>query len=151
MSDIGFYHLTRSPLETALPKLLEKAFATGKKIVVRAGSEERVQALNSALWTYDQDSFLPHGTVREGSPEHQPIWLTNEQENPNKAAFLVLTDGADADDLDQFERCFDMFDGKDEQAVAAARERWRLRRDAGHDLTYWQQNASGGWEQKAEG
>ena len=147
MSDIGFYHLTRTPLERALPKILEKVLASGARAVVRAGSGERVAFLDGALWTYRPDSFLPHGSARDGEAAQQPIWLTTAEENPNGATILVLTDGTEAGDLDSFERCVDMFDGNDVDAVDAARARWTAYKDAGHALAYWQQNEKGGWEQ----
>jgi DNA polymerase-3 subunit chi len=148
MTEIGFYHLTRTPLDRALPKILEKALEAGKRAVVIAGSDERVAVLNAALWTYDQDSFLPHGTAREGEAARQPVWLTAEDENPNGAQIVVLTDGATVAEMAAFERCLDMFDGNDPAAVAAARERWRAAKAAGHALTYWQQTDRGGWAKK---
>jgi len=151
MTEVGFYHLTRTPLERALPKLLEKAIAAGKRAVVRAGSAERVEFLNTALWTYEPSSFLPHGAAKEGEAVRQPIWLTDTDENPNAAQILVLTDGASVTDIGAYERCLEMFDGRDPQAVEAARARWRGYREGGHPLTYWQQTESGGWEKKEEG
>jgi len=150
MTDIGFYHLTRTPLERALPKLLEKVIGAGKRAVVRAGSTERVDFLNAALWTYDPASFLPHGSAREGEAAEQPIWLTEQTDRPNDAQILILTDNVTADDVDEFERCLEMFDGRDQEAVTAARTRWRGYSDAGHKLTYWQQTSTGGWEKKAD-
>ena len=149
MTDVAFYHLQRSPLEQVLPRLLEKTLAAGKRAVVLAGSEDRVEALALVLWTYHPDSWLPHGTAKDGDAEHQPVWLSPDDENPNGASFLFLTDGTDSRDIGAFERCFDLFDGNDDDALAAARERWKVRRDAGHDVTYWQQTESGGWERKA--
>ena len=148
MTDIGFYHLTRSPLERALPKLLEKVLESGARAVVMAGSDERVGALNGLLWTYDSASFLPHGAIEDGDAADQPIWLTVEDENPNEATILLLTDGAASDKVAGYARCLEMFDGNNEAAVAAARERWRQYGDAGHSLTYWQQNDRGGWEKR---
>jgi DNA polymerase-3 subunit chi len=150
MTDIGFYHLQRMPLERALPKLLEKVLQQGLRAVVIAGSEERVEALNTTLWTYEQDSFLPHGSARDGNAAAQPIWLTAEDENPNDASVLVLTDGTDSPQLDRYARCVLMFDGNDEEALAAARRRWQAYKAAGHKLTYNQQTERGGWEKKAE-
>lgn len=149
MTDVGFYHLERSPLERALPKLLEKVLEAGKRAVVMAGSDERVDALNAVLWTYEQGSFLPHGSAADGDAAEQPVWLTTADENPNNAEILVLTDGAASVRMGEYERCLEMFDGKDEAAVAAARERWAAYRDAGHEIAYWQQTERG-WEQKAQ-
>jgi DNA polymerase-3 subunit chi len=145
LSELGFYHLTRTPLEEALPRLLEKVVASGKRAVLRAASPERLEALNRALWTYAPDSFLPHGTRADGFAEEQPVYLTMGPEVPNGAAVLVLVDGAAADDLAGFERCVEMFDGRDAEAVARARERWRAALAAGCRVTYWQQNERGGW------
>lgn len=148
MTDIGFYHLVATPLEKALPKLLEKVLGSGARAVVMAGSTERVEALNGLLWSYAPNGFLPHGSAKDGHADRQPIWLTAKDENPNGASILVLTDGAMSDNLPSYARCLDVFDGADETAVAQARERWKLYKDAGHGLTYWQQTDNGGWERK---
>ncbi len=149
MAQIGFYHLVRQTLEQVLPKLLEKAVASGAKVVVLAGSSERVEFLNDHLWTYGDDTWLPHGSAKDGNAEHQPIWLTAIEENPNQAALLVACDGAAPRALDQWERCLDLFDGNDGQAVEAARQRWKNWKEQGHELVYYQQNERGGWEEKA--
>jgi len=149
VSDIAFYHLTKFSLEQALPKLLDKTLQVGKRAIVQVGAAERGDALANELWTYQPDSFLPHGTATDGNAEKQPIWITSEQENPNGSQFLFLCDGADRSDIDSFERCFIVFDGRSDVAVQQARAQWKTYKDAGHDLTYWQQTDSGGWEKKA--
>ncbi|MGE0659715.1 MAG: DNA polymerase III subunit chi [Reyranellaceae bacterium] len=149
MAEVSFYHLTRSTLEQTLPRLLEKALQGGARCVVLAGSPERVEALNAHLWTYDAASFLPHGTARDGNAERQPIWLTDQDENPNAASMLFLTDGAQSARMADYARCFELFDGRDETAVEAARQRWKQYREAGHAVSYWQQGDRGGWEKKA--
>ena len=148
MAEVGFYHLLTMPLDRALPKLLERAVADGQRVVVVAGSPERVDYLNDLLWTYDDAAFLPHGAARDGNAERQPVWLAAADENPNCAPWVMLVDGARAD-LGRYSRCFDIFDGNDEAAVAAARRRWTEAKAAGHSLTYWQQTDKG-WEKKAE-
>ena len=148
MTEIAFYHLERSSLEQALPKLLEKTLAAGKRALVMAGSDERVEALAGHLWTFEQGSWLAHGTAQDGSPEDQPVWLATADDNANGAQFLFLTDGATSDLVAEFERCFELFDGKDPDTVEAARGRWKAYGDGGHDLTYWRQTEDGSWEKK---
>jgi DNA polymerase III subunit chi len=148
LAEIGFYHLSSTPLDRSLPKLLERASTQGFRIVVRAASPERVEHLSATLWTYDEAAFLPHGSARDGNAAMQPIWLTHCVENPNGASMLVLVDGVEAEDIGSFARCADLFDGNDAGAVEAARTRWRRAREAGHTLTYWQQTTSG-WERKS--
>ena len=147
MTEIRFYHLTHQPLTRALPQLLEKSLARGMRAVVMAGSPERVEALNAALWTYGEGSFLPHGSAADGFAARQPIWLTAADENPNGATLLMLTDGAKTASLSAYELVCEIFDGKDDAATEAARARWKEYMAAGHTLTYWQQGETG-WEKK---
>lgn len=147
MAEVGFYHLTRTPLEQALPRLLERTLGAGERAVVRCPSAERVAALDAALWACAAPDWLPHGTAADGDATRQPVWLTTEAEAPNGARFLFLVDGAEAADLGAFARVFDLFDGREAAAVAAARLRWQAARAGGHALSYWQQTARG-WEKK---
>ena len=145
---VDFYHLHDSPLERALPVLLDRALQAGLRAVVMAASDDRLEALSGVLWTQSPDSWLPHGSAKDGFAADQPIWLTTVDENPNGATVLVLTDGMTSARLGEFDRCLDLFDGTNEAATAAARERWRLAKTAGHELHYWQQTATG-WQEKA--
>ncbi|MCX8100550.1 MAG: DNA polymerase III subunit chi [Geminicoccaceae bacterium] len=151
MSEIGFYHLTRSRLDQALPRLLEKVLESGRRAVVRVAEEARLEALDRALWTYEQGSFLPHGTAADGMAERQPIWLTTGTDRPNGASVLVLVGEAAEDGLQGYERVLVPFEGDDPGSVERARERWRRWRAAGHRLVYWQQDERGRWLRAREG
>jgi DNA polymerase-3 subunit chi len=145
VAEFSFYQLLRTPLEQALPKILEKVRELGLNAVVVVGSEARVDNLSQLLWTYDPASFLAHGSARDGNAADQPIWLTDRDENPNEAAVVVLADGATVAAPERFQRCIEIFDGRDEAATAAARERYRQAKDAGHMLKYFRQTERG-WE-----
>jgi DNA polymerase-3 subunit chi len=144
---VDFYHLQSWPVERALPQLLERILKAGGRAVVMAASNERVEALASTLWTYSPNAWLPHGTAKDGFASAQPVWLTDRDENPNGARFLVLTDGMESARMDAYDRCLDLFDGTSEVMVAAARERWSAAKAAGHELHYWQQGENG-WAEK---
>ncbi len=148
MTDIRFYQLLATPLEAALPKLLEKALERGMRAAVAAGTADRSQALDAALWTYAADSFLPHGRAPESAAD-QPIWIAPGIENPNGAVLLVILDGQIPARFEDWERVCDMFDGSDETALEAARARWKTLKAAGHALSYWRQTPAGGWEKAA--
>tara|TARA_B100000686_G_scaffold36983_1_gene38472 strand:+ start:2301 stop:2765 length:465 start_codon:yes stop_codon:yes gene_type:complete len=150
VTEIRFYHLQRSALEHALPKLLEKTLERGWRAVVMTGSEDRVEALNTVLWNYAPEGFLPHGSKKDGYSERQPVWLTDQDENPNAAVVLFLVDGAKSERISEFELCCEIFDGRDDDAVAVARKHWKLCMNSEFSLTYWQQTEEGAWEKKAE-
>jgi DNA polymerase-3 subunit chi len=140
MADIGFYHLTRTGPDQALPALLGRTLQSGKRAVIRC-APDKIVALDAALWAVPD--WLPHGTEAIGQAELQPIWITGADEAPNGASFLFLVDGVSSDRLDTFERVFDLFDGSNEATVVAARLRWAAAKSAGHELTYWQQGPRG--------
>ncbi len=156
MAEIGFYHLTRMRLEQALPRLLGRVLQQEGRAMVLCAGPERLAALDAALWLSADPDWLPHGVAGVagplGDPAPQPIWLTAEDAGeggaPNGARFLFLVDGVESAGLDRFDRIFDLFDGGDEAAVAAARRRWTAAKAAGHALSYWQQGPRG-WEKKA--
>jgi DNA polymerase-3 subunit chi len=149
MTDIQFYHLTSTPLERALPKLLEKSLQAGFKARVKLESEEKAEWMNGVLWTYHPDAFLPHGTRKDGYSEEQPIYLTEGDENPANADLLVVTDGTLAKAEPALKRVLDIFDGRDDAQVASARERWKQYQAQGLTVTYIRQNDAGGWEKAA--
>ena len=147
MTEIRFYHLEQRRADQALPSLLERALEEGRRVLVRASSEEMVAALNERLWTYDDASFLPHGAADDGDPMEQPIFLTSEVGNPNAATMLVQLSGAEAGEADAaFDLVVLMFDGRDEAALAHARGEWRRFKDLGRTISYWRESDEGGWE-----
>lgn len=149
MTEVLFYHLGRQALDKVLPGLLEKTLERGWRAVVQAGSAERVDALDALLWTYADDSFLPHGTSRDGFTDQQPIFLTAGEDNPNGAVVRFLVDGAEIGEVGGYARVVYIFDGRDPDAVAEARTAWKRVKGAGLEVTYWQQNEKGRWEKKA--
>ena len=147
--EIWFYHLERSSLGQVLPGLLEKTRERGWKAVVRASSGGLLDDIDDHLWTYRDDSFLAHGRTSEPNADRQPIILTDTTENPNAAQALFILDGAELGDTKGLERCFIIFDGRDEVSLTGARARWKALKDAGANLAYWKQSPEGRWEKAA--
>lgn len=148
-TEVLFYHLEQDVLEKVLPSLVEKTLERGWRAVVQAGSQERLAAIDVALWTYKEDSFLAHGSAKDGQAAEQPVYLTTTGETPNGAGVRFLVDGAEAEAFSGFVRIVYMFDGNDADAVKVARAQWTAAKNAGCPVTYWQQSAAGKWERKA--
>ena len=148
MSEVSFYHLTKQPLEKALPGLLERVVEAGHRILLRVGDTETARFLDDALWTYNEASFLPHGTSKAGHEKEQPIYITHKTENPNGADILVSINNADTADAKDYPRTLYMFDGMSDEVMAGARERWKHMKSEDFDLKYWQQSPEGKWLKK---
>jgi DNA polymerase-3 subunit chi len=146
MTEMLFYHLKGQTPEQVLPALLQKSLERGWRVVVQASSDERIEALDAHLWTWRDDSFLPHGTSRDAEAAAQPIVLTASEENPNGATVRFLVDGAAMPENGEgYERIVVLFDGDDPDALDAARQRWTKAKAAGMEVTYWQADGEGRW------
>ena len=141
--DVSFYQLLKTPLEKALPKLVEKIYQGGYRVLIVCENQERVEVLNTVLWTFSPGSFIPHGY--EGSAKAQPIWLTTDLTNANEANVIILTNGQSVNPP-AFEKCIDIFDGNDEGALKAARERYTTYKKQVHNMAFWRQTETGAGE-----
>ena len=148
MTEILFYHLDTQPLERVLPVLVEKSLERGWKVLAETGSEERAEALDNLLWTYRDDSFLPHARAGGSEDALQPVLITTLPHNPNSADVRFFVDRAVPQSGDGYQRIVFMFSGHDPEAVTEARAAWRALRD-GNEVTYWQQETTGRWVKKA--
>lgn len=146
--EVWFYHLERTALDQALPELLEKTLARGWRALVRSPVAERIEHLDGWLWSWRDDSFLPHGLAGEPHAQRQPVLLTTGSANDNGAQALFLIDGAEAADLAGYTRCLILFDGREEAAVQAARNQWKKLKAQGLAVSYWKQSDRG-WEKAA--
>ncbi|MEO1042502.1 MAG: DNA polymerase III subunit chi [Pseudomonadota bacterium] len=141
MVDVFFYHLERSAPHEVLPSLLEKTLKKGWRAMVKLPSREAMQAMDEALWTYRDDSFLPHGI--DGAD--QPVLLTLDDHPANGADAIFLAPGVEMapEAMEGFERCVLLFTPSDTEE---ARAQWKALKSHGHDVTYWRQTMSGAWE-----
>ncbi|BAM90149.1 putative DNA polymerase III, chi subunit, HolC [Bradyrhizobium oligotrophicum S58] len=149
MTEVLFYHLQNMTVEGVLPPLLEKSLERGWRVVVQSTSEERADALDAHLWTYRDDSFLPHATWRVADVADQPIVLAVEEGNPNGANVRFLVDNAPLPtDSHTYERMVLVFNGDDTDALAAARSAWTDCKTRGFEVTYWQADERGRWQRR---
>lgn len=148
VTEVLFYQLRRQTLDSVLPPLLERCLERGWRAVVQTSSNERAEALDAHLWTYRDDSFLPHGLDTGDQAAEQPILLTAETGNPNDAEIRFLVDGAAPGEIEPYQRVVVVFDGGDDEALTAARSWWKSVSADGHDVSFWEQNEAGRWEKR---
>lgn len=146
MTEIRFYHLQTMSAEQALPGLVSRAYENGNRVLLRLNDAAVLKRIDDILWTHNPNSFLPHGA--EGNPADHPVWLTMADDNPNGADTLISLNFASESWDENYSLVCLMFDGRDSDALAAARVRWKTLKDSGKDLAYWQQTQQGGWEKK---
>jgi DNA polymerase-3 subunit chi len=141
---VDFYHLASSPIERVLPQICEKVLVGGERLLIVARAD-LLDQLDTRLWAYARDAFLPHGRSDGASPETQPILLSAELEPVNGAANVALADGEWRDAALGFARAFYFFDSAH---LAQARSSWRALKDHPEaERRYWKQDERGKWVQ----
>ena len=144
---VDFYHLTKLPLERALPQVAEKVLATGGRLIIVAGEEGQRARLDQLLWSYAPESFLPHGQAGGEDDVRQPVLIADTAAAANGARNIALADGIWREEALGFDRAFHFFD---EERIAEARVAWKGLADRdGIDRNYWKQNDAGRWEKAA--
>lgn len=150
MTTIQFYHLLSTSRERAVPKLMEKALGSGARVVMLLPEAGALKQMSDALWTANDNGFLPHGTAEDAQAADHPIVLALNETNPNGAGILCVLNGSKVESAGTYEKVLDVFDGADEAAVSAARERWAHYKTQGFTLQYVKQQPGGGWKIEAE-
>ena len=144
-AEIWFYHLESASVEETLPPLVEKCLDRGWRAQILSPSAERLQALDSHLWTWKPNSWLPHHSPGAADGHVAPIQLGDALGEPSVAEAVFLLDGASWGPLDGVSRIFVLFDGRDPDTVSQARQQWRVAKEAGLLPTYWRQGEDGRW------
>ncbi|MGD9638029.1 MAG: DNA polymerase III subunit chi [Alphaproteobacteria bacterium] len=145
---IDFYHLTAKDISDALPELASKVIESNENMVILTSSKEQTNFFDSLLWTFNPDAWLPHGCYKTGDAQRQPIWITDEYENPNASSIIMILDGMSLPNFSDFKRGLYLFNGKDENSLNKARTAWSDAKKNDCDLHYWQQEANGRWREK---
>ncbi len=150
-TEFWFYHMEQAKLEAVLPDILEKILANRATALVKIGAcledapAAEMHRLDTFLWTYKQNSFLPHGRDDEPLADEHPILLTHSAKTAMGRDMVVLIGGAEIDDLDEAKRCITILDGHNTDDKAVARARWQAVKTTGNEAIYWKQDERGRW------
>lgn len=143
-----FYHLEGSTIENVLPDLLEKTLAKGWRALVKL-PQDKLAEMDDHLWTFRDDSFLPHGQDNEPMADWQPVLLSADLNTAKGFDAIFLLGGADIDEVQEASRIMVMINGRSEAEIMLERKRWKALKETGATLSYYQQNGQGRWEKKA--
>ncbi len=146
-SEVSFYRLTTLPIIKAVPKLIEKIYYSGQKLVVIGQNETMIKNIDDGLWSYSTKHFIPHGTSTDPHPSDQPVYLTSNLENPNEASIAMALGIVKLTEA-QVDKKLYMFDGNDQEQLEFARNKWKSYKAAGVPIIYWQQKMDGSWEKQ---
>ncbi len=150
MTEIGFYQLSRRPIEAVVPPLVVKARSAGLRLLLRSNDAVLLALIDERLWSFQPSSFVPHGSAASLPPERvasQPVLLDSAFPPANAADCLMQLGGDIPDALNGLARVLYLFG---EAELDTARARWRrIRQDAALRATYWRETDEGRFEKAA--
>jgi DNA polymerase-3 subunit chi len=149
MPSFSFYHLSKSTLEEALPKIMEKLLAAEGRAVLLFQNKEILKRIDEVLWSVGGTRFIPHCREDENDKDQNPVYLTTTEENPNNSNFLVLIAAVQTEYFNKFEKNIIIFSNYDDNELNSARNLWKkLKSEGNFELKYFLQDDKGNWAMK---
>lgn len=148
MTEHWFYHLEHATVESVLPMLLEKSLERDWRCLVKT-TPDTLSYYNDFLWSFRDDSFLPHSRDDEPLADLNPVILSANADVAKGVDVVILLGGQDIENFNGVTRCMFMINGKNAEDVQNARARWARLKKFGADLSYYQQDDRGRWQKKA--
>ena len=150
MTQIIFYSTAPLQVEKTLFALLEKSLEKGNKSLLLFKDKEKCLSINEQLWTYKQNSFLPH--ISEDDQIYDnidvPVYLSTKNENPFKAELLFSIDGFLPDNIDHFERVIIIIDVNDELLNEKYKKYYLDINKNFEDIVFYKSDDNGKWIEK---
>tara|TARA_B100001939_G_scaffold157253_1_gene135868 strand:- start:218 stop:682 length:465 start_codon:yes stop_codon:yes gene_type:complete len=150
VTQIIFYSTSPLQVEKTLFALLEKSLEKGNKSLLLFKDKEKCLSINEQLWTYKQNSFLPH--ISEDDQIYDnidvPVYLSTKNENPFKAELLFSIDGFLPDNIDHFERVIIIIDVNDELLNEKYKNYYLDINKNFEDIVFYKSDDNGKWIEK---
>ena len=136
-TNVLFHHfesIERKDFLIYVCKLIEKGYKQNiNPIYIKTDTQKQAEELDKILWTFRQESYIPHTLVDQDSNNTQPVqigWIDNEIDDAE--AIINLSDGMPdiSNDLKKIHEIIDNIDEKKEKA----RERWKKYKSIGFNI-----------------
>ncbi|NMQ18097.1 DNA polymerase III subunit chi [Candidatus Competibacter phosphatis] len=111
-------------------RLADKAYGLGHTVYLFTASEARAAALDDLLWTFRQDSFVPHERYPLMGEEGSPVLVGTAAPATVEAQVLINLADALPEGFERYDRVVELVDQHPE-VLAQSRERFRQYREQG--------------------
>ena len=114
-------------------RLTEKAYQAGHRVCINTNSEYDAKQVNDLLWTFNEQSFIPHDDLVENEPQNSPVLVASQLKSTDEHDVLINLASDVPSCFSQFERLLEPVD-KDESNKVSGRNRYRYYRDCGYNI-----------------
>jgi len=147
VTQIIFYSSAPLQVENTLFTLIEKSLEKGYKSLLLFLDKEKCSEIDEKLWTYKQNSFLPHLSEDEeiSNEIDIPIYLTTKNENPYEAELLFSIDGSIPDNINNLERLIIIIDANDKILLEKYKKYYLDINKKFEDIVFYKSDDDGKW------
>ena len=145
MTEIFFYKLKNTSIDLFLISLIEKSISKNWNSLVLLDNTERMEEINDLLWTFNDTSFIPHGSQSDLSPDKQNVYLTCNEENLNNSNIIFSIDGIIINEPGNWNRCIYIFNEQNLKVTDELESYKREIKDFGYTLKSFEQDNNGKW------
>lgn len=124
---VFFIELTVSNKHKYICDITEILLGQGKRVNIFTANEKDANLIDQLLWTFRQDSFIPH--ARSESAEDEPVVIYSSPEIERNADTLVLFDPIEHHKINGYQYIIDFAELYDEKRLQASRQRFKEFRD----------------------
>ena len=114
-------------------RLVERIHAAGHRVYIQVPEPEQARHLDRLLWTFKQQSFLPHGLAEDADQELTPILINHKDDPGDESQVLINLTLEVPSFFGSFDRLCELID-KDLTVRDAGRQRYAYYRDRGYPL-----------------
>ncbi|RMG33380.1 MAG: DNA polymerase III subunit chi [Gammaproteobacteria bacterium] len=114
-------------------RVADKAYRQGHRVVIHVSTEDEARHLDRLLWTFNEQSFVPHARIGKGDATINPVLIGDVQTAEEEHDVLINLAPEVPLCFARFQRLAECVDN--EPGIReASRERYRFYRDRGYPL-----------------
>ncbi len=135
MTEVDFYVLDDSQPQARLRfacRLADKAYRLGHCIYIHTESPQQTHELDTLLWTFQQNSFVPHAVVGEAVEPAPPVLISHDAEPAASQVLINLAAGVPLF-FSRFERVAELVNA-DTTVRQQGRSRYSFYKERGYPL-----------------
>jgi DNA polymerase III subunit chi len=136
--------LDRAALSLAMARFINARVSDGRRVALRVSDDRKAARWDQFLWTWDDQSFLPHSVLGAQWPADEPVTVATRLPPATPDMILICLDEVPLGDLDGYDDVYELVDRNTDEGVERARERWSAWKATGRTQEYRRDWATGG-------
>ena len=134
-----FYKSSHRDVVRDIAWLTESIFKKNNRIVIFCTDQETAEVVDDFIWSYRDDSFIPHSIKKHRETSLDPILVTTDLDGSYEHNVLLALNGVliKEKDWQRFAKVYYFFDDQDSREKENARAMWKSFSSLAVNCKYW--------------